>query len=56
VLEEAGIAQSKKKGRVRTVTLRPEALRWVEEWTLRHRQLWERRLDDLGAFLAKSKN
>jgi len=56
VLEEAGIAESVKKGRVRTVTLKPEALRWVEEWTLRHRRLWEHRLDDLGAFLTRSNN
>lgn len=55
VLEEAGLARSEKKGRVRTVTLRPAALRWVEKWVERHRGLWERRLDDLGTFLAKGK-
>jgi DNA-binding transcriptional ArsR family regulator len=56
VLEEAGIAESEKKGRVRTVKLKPEALHWVEDWTRHHRRLWEHRLDDLGAFLAKSNN
>lgn len=56
VLEDAGIAHSRKKGRIRTVALRPEGLRAVEQWTLRHRQLWERRLDDLGSFLAKGNN
>jgi DNA-binding transcriptional ArsR family regulator len=55
VLEEAGLARSEKKGRVRTVTLRPAALRWVEKWVARHRGLWERRLDDLGILLAKGK-
>jgi DNA-binding transcriptional ArsR family regulator len=55
VLEEAGLARSEKKGRVRTVTLRPAALRWVEKWVARHRGLWERRLDDLGTLLAKGK-
>ena len=55
VLEEAGLTRSQKKGRVRTVTLRPAALRWVERWVERHRDLWEQRLDDLGTFLAKGK-
>lgn len=55
VLEEAGLTRSQKKGRVRTVTLRPAALRWVEKWVERHRDLWEQRLDDLGTFLAKGK-
>jgi DNA-binding transcriptional ArsR family regulator len=56
VLEDAGIAQSEKKGRVRLVRLRPEALQRVEEWTRKHRRQWERRLDDLGEFLSKSNN
>ena len=55
VLEEAGLARSEKKGRVRTVTLRPAALHSVEKWVARHRDLWERRLDELGTFLAKGK-
>jgi DNA-binding transcriptional ArsR family regulator len=56
VLEDAGIAHSRKKGRVRTLALKPDALRSVEQWTARHRRLWERRLDDLGTFLAKGNN
>lgn len=56
VLEDAGLARSEKKGRVRTVTLSPDALHWVEEWALRHRRLWEHRLDDLGSFLVKGNN
>ncbi|MCV3208744.1 metalloregulator ArsR/SmtB family transcription factor [Mesorhizobium sp. YC-39] len=56
VLEDAGLAHSEKKGRVRTVTLKPDTLYWVEEWVLQHRQLWEHRLDDLGIFLAKGGN
>lgn len=55
VLEDAGLVHSEKHGRVRTVTLRPDALRWVEDWILRHRQLRDRQLDDLGTFLAKGK-
>jgi DNA-binding transcriptional ArsR family regulator len=56
VLEDAGIAHSEKKGRVRTVTLSPDALRWVEAWVHHHRRIWENRLDDLGSFLAKGNN
>lgn len=55
VLEEAGLARSEKNGRVRTVMLRPVALRWVEKWVARHRGLWEHRLDELGTLLAKGK-
>ncbi len=56
VLEDAGLTRSKKKGRVRTLTLRPDALHWVEQWVARHRKVWEHRLDDLGAFLGKGRN
>lgn len=56
VLEQAGIAESEKRGRVRLVRLQPDALQWVEEWTRKHRRQWERRLDDLGDFLTKSNN
>jgi len=55
VLEDAGIARSEKKGRVRTVSLNPDALQWVETWVQRHRRNWENHLDDLGSFLAKGK-
>lgn len=53
VLEGAGIVTSEKTGRVRTVSLSPEALDWVEVWAHRHRLRWERRLNDLGTFLDK---
>jgi DNA-binding transcriptional ArsR family regulator len=51
VLEDAGVIESEKRGRVRTVRLAPDALAWVETWVKQHRQMWERRLDDLGTFL-----
>lgn len=53
VLEDAGLVRSEKKGRVRTVTLSPDALAWVEDWVARHRGQWQRRLNDLGDFLAE---
>jgi DNA-binding transcriptional ArsR family regulator len=51
VLERAGLVSSQKTGRVRTVSLAPEAMRGVEDWVRAHRLAWERRLDDLGTFL-----
>lgn len=51
VLEAAGVVTSVKVGRVRTLSLAPEALGSVDEWLRRHRDGWERRLDRLGRFL-----
>jgi DNA-binding transcriptional ArsR family regulator len=51
VLEEAGLVTSSKAGRVRTVSLAPEALDRVEDWLRHHRRRLEGRLDRLQAFL-----
>ncbi len=51
VLEDAGLVASRKSGRVRTVSLVPDSLAWVEQWVLSHRARIEQRLDRLGAFL-----
>ena len=56
VLERAGLVRSEKKGRVRSVTLMPDALRWVDEWVGRHRGLWQQRLDNLESFLSHGDN
>ncbi|HMO54170.1 MAG TPA: metalloregulator ArsR/SmtB family transcription factor [Tepidiformaceae bacterium] len=48
VLEEAGLVQTEKIGRVRTCSLRPDAF---EQWINAHRLLAERRLDRLEALL-----
>jgi DNA-binding transcriptional ArsR family regulator len=56
ILENAGLVSSEKTGRVRVVSLAPDALGWVEDWVSRHRRDWERRLGDLGAFLEKGNN
>jgi DNA-binding transcriptional ArsR family regulator len=56
VLEDAGLVRSAKKGRVRTVTLDPAALAWVEDWVARHRRQWQGRLDALGTFLEQEAN
>jgi DNA-binding transcriptional ArsR family regulator len=53
VLESAGIVTSTKVGRVRTYQLAPEALTPAAEWIGNQRLPAERRLDRLGAFLAR---
>jgi len=51
VLEESGLVGSRKSGRVRTYHMEPAGLRHVEDWLARQRELWERRLDQLDAYL-----
>lgn len=55
VLEASGLVQSEKRGRVRTYHLVPERLKQAESWLTRQRQLWERRLDQLDAYLLEMK-
>jgi DNA-binding transcriptional ArsR family regulator len=52
VLEAAGLVQTRKVGRVRTVQVDPAGLRAAEEWLAARRTRWERHLDRLGALLA----
>ncbi|MEQ1570113.1 MAG: metalloregulator ArsR/SmtB family transcription factor [Myxococcota bacterium] len=51
VLEASGLVRSSKVGRVRTVELRREALDHAGRWLDEQRDLWERRLDQLDAYL-----
>jgi DNA-binding transcriptional ArsR family regulator len=51
VLTRAGLVGSQKEGRVRTYRLLPTALAPAEDWLGAQRDLWERRLDQLDAFL-----
>jgi DNA-binding transcriptional ArsR family regulator len=51
VLEECGLVQSHKTGRVRTYQLVPKRLKLAEDWLLRQRALWEKRLDQLDTYL-----
>jgi DNA-binding transcriptional ArsR family regulator len=55
VLEECGLVQSQKQGRVRTYRLEPQRLQVAEDWLAEQRTFWERRLDQLDAFLRKQK-
>jgi DNA-binding transcriptional ArsR family regulator len=51
VLEESGLVRSRKSGRVRTYRLAPQRLKLAEAWLARQRAHWERRLDQLDAYL-----
>lgn len=51
VLERSGVVRSRKRGRVRTYELAPDAFEAVEGWLATQRRVWERRLDQLDAYL-----
>jgi DNA-binding transcriptional ArsR family regulator len=51
VLEDCGLVKSQKAGRVRTCRIEPEMLSQAEKWVGERRQMWERNLDRLGAYL-----
>ena len=51
VLEGAGLVQSSKTGRVRTVQLATARLRLAEDWLAGQRRRWSARLDRLDAHL-----
>jgi DNA-binding transcriptional ArsR family regulator len=53
VLQECGLVDSEKVGRVRTCRVRPATMRRAEDWIAERRAEWERRLDRLGEFLAE---
>jgi DNA-binding transcriptional ArsR family regulator len=55
MLEKFRLVKSKKFGRVRTYELAPKRLRDAEEWILARRKLWERRLDQLDAYVLTMK-
>lgn len=55
VLESGGLVRSEKVGRVRTYELAPERLKLAEDWLVRQRMLWERRLDQLDEYLIELK-
>jgi DNA-binding transcriptional ArsR family regulator len=53
VLEQSGLVQTEKVGRVRTCRIEPGGLSVVEQWIGERRSMWERRLDQLGDLLAE---
>jgi DNA-binding transcriptional ArsR family regulator len=52
VLEESGLVQTEKVGRVRTCSIAPDGLSVAAQWIADRRSMWERRLDRLGDLLA----
>ena len=55
VLEESGLVTSEKAGRVRTCRIDSRMLSQAEQWVAERRQMWERSLDRLGAYLDQTK-
>jgi DNA-binding transcriptional ArsR family regulator len=55
VLEESGLVTSQKVGRVRTCRIDPRMLSQAEQWVADRRRMWERSLDQLGAWLDDTK-
>jgi DNA-binding transcriptional ArsR family regulator len=53
VLEESGLIQTEKVGRVRTCRIEPAGLSVAARWIGDRRSIWERRLDRLGDLLAE---
>jgi DNA-binding transcriptional ArsR family regulator len=55
VLEDTGLVQTEKVGRVRTCRVEPRGFSVAEQWIKDRRTLWDRRLDRLGDILAEEK-
>lgn len=53
VLEDCGLTKSEKKGRVRTVSVKPDQLGALESWLNEQRSSWEARLDRLTLLAAQ---
>ena len=53
VLEESGLVQTEKIGRVRTCRIEPAGLSVAAQWIGDRRSMWERRFDRLGDLLAE---
>lgn len=51
VLEASGLITSRKTGRVRTCELSAQTLATMEDWLIKQRLRWERRLDQLDELL-----
>jgi DNA-binding transcriptional ArsR family regulator len=55
VLREAGLVDVRQDAQRRIYSLRPEALREVDEWLGDYRALWQNRLDALHTEVARGK-
>lgn len=55
VLEEAGLVERSKEGRVVQCTLAPEPMRDAAVWLSRYQKFWSERLDALDRYLKQQK-
>ena len=55
VLEECGVVQSRKDGRVRRYRLVPQPLSVAEDWMVAQRAIWQQRLDQLEEYIETMK-
>jgi DNA-binding transcriptional ArsR family regulator len=58
-LENAGLIETVKKGRVRNCRLTPNGMRPAQHWLEQQNEMWEKRLDQFDAYaleIAKRKN
>ncbi|MFI5895015.1 ArsR/SmtB family transcription factor [Actinoplanes sp. NPDC051513] len=55
VLREAGLVGVRQDAQRRVYSLRPEPLAELDAWLGRYRALWERRMEDLHAEIARGK-
>ena len=51
ILHQSGFVSIRPQGQRRLYSLRPERFRELEQWLAQYRNLWEARLDRLGAAL-----
>lgn len=56
VLEDSGLVETEKTGRVRTCRMAPDRLDIALDWIGRQRTMWEQRLDRLERFLEEPDN
>ena len=53
ILEDSGLVQTEKQGRVRTCRIRPAGFSIIEQWIAERRTLWEKRFDQLADLLTE---
>jgi DNA-binding transcriptional ArsR family regulator len=56
ILESSGLVTSEKIGRSRIYTLQPARLQHANDWLDEQKSFWNRRLDQLDAFLLSTKD
>ena len=54
-LESSGLVRSRKQGRVRTVTMEPDAIAQAEDWLTARRREWEALHDRFDSYVSNLK-